>query len=414
MDHFEYRNGRLFAEDVDLADIAQAHGTPAYVYSAATIRRHYRVFEQALGEQPHLVCFAVKANSNLGVLALLADMGAGFDIVSIGELERVLRAGGRADKVVFSGVGKRRDEMARALTAGIRGFNVESAAELEQLQAVAESLDTTARVSLRVNPDIDAGTHPYIATGLKQNKFGIAIDDARALYRRAAGMAHIEITGVDCHIGSQLTDLAPVQEAVRRLLALIDTLAEDGITVRHLDVGGGLGICYRDETPPPPAEYAAAIRDLVAGRDLELVLEPGRVIVGNAGVLLTQVLLLKPGGEHNFAIVDAAMNDLIRPTLYDAWQAVVPVDQQATAERRVWDIVGPVCETGDWLARGRELALAEGDLLAVRSAGAYGFVMASNYNSRPRPPEILVDGERATVVRERETLDDLLRGEHIA
>lgn len=411
MDHFEYRDGRLFAEDVDLTALAADHGTPCYVYSAATITRHYRVFDEALGSHPHLICYAVKANSNLGVLGLLADLGSGFDIVSGGELARVLRAGGDPGKVVFSGVGKRADEMAQALEAGIRCFNVESEAELDQLQAVARSAGRTARISLRVNPDIDAGTHPYIATGLKQNKFGIDIARAPEIYARAAAMEHVEVTGVDCHIGSQLTDLAPIKEAITRVLKLIDQLEDNGIAIRHLDVGGGLGIRYRDETPPAPAEYARAVHDLVAGRDLELMVEPGRVIAGNAGVLLTRVLLLKPNTEHNFAVVDAAMNDLLRPALYQAWQEIVPVDQNSAAATRNWDIVGPVCETGDWLGRDRALALAEGDLLAIRSSGAYGFVMASNYNSRPRPAEILVDGAAAHVVRARETVDDLMRGE---
>lgn len=415
MDHFQYQNGQLYVEDVALAEIAERFGTPCYVYSAATIRRHYRVFDDALKESnklnAHLICYAVKANSNLGVLGLLADLGAGFDIVSTGELERVLRAGGDASKVVFSGVGKRADEMQRALDVGIRCFNVESEAELEQLQVVAEAMGKTAKISLRVNPDIDAGTHPYISTGLKQNKFGIDITRAPEIYARAAALPNIEVVGVDCHIGSQLTDLAPIKEAITRLLRLIDQLADQGIKIRHLDVGGGLGIRYKDENPPSPAAYAQAVRDLIVGRDLELMLEPGRVIVGNAGVLLTQVLLLKPNIEHNFAIVDAAMNDLLRPALYDAWQEIVPVDQNTEASTRVWDIVGPICETGDWLGKGRELALNEGALLAVRSAGAYGFTMASNYNSRGRACEILVDGSEVHEVRARETLDDLMRGE---
>ena len=411
MDHFQYKNDSLHAEDVSLAAIAERYGTPTYVYSAATIRRHYRVFDDALGDAPHLICYAVKANSNLGVMGLLADMGAGFDIVSAGELERVLRVGGDPAKIVFSGVGKRVDEMARALDVGIRCFNVESEAELEQLQTVAEGLGKQAPVSLRVNPDIDAGTHPYIATGLKQNKFGIDIARAPKIYARAAALPNLKVVGVDCHIGSQLTDLAPIKEAITRVLALVDTLAGQGINVSHLDVGGGLGIRYQDENPPAPAEYARAVRDLVAGRDLELMVEPGRVIVGNAGVLLTRVQLLKPSEAHNFAVVDAAMNDLLRPALYNAWQNIVRVESKSPVEPRRWDIVGPVCESGDWLGRDRELALAAGDLLAIRSAGAYGFVMASNYNSRPRPAEILVDGDTAHEVRARETLDDLMRGE---
>lgn len=410
MDHFRYRGGALHVEDVPLADIAGRFGTPCYVYSAATIRRHYGVVEEALSPHPHLICYSVKANGNLGVLGLLADLGAGFDIVSVGELERVLAAGGDPGKVVFSGVGKRVDEMERALEAGIRCFNVESETELARLNGIAGRLGRIAPVSLRVNPDVDARTHPYIATGLRDNKFGIDIARAEAIYAEAATLPHIEVAGVDCHIGSQLTDLGPFEDAIERVLALVDRLAERGIAVRHLDVGGGLGIPYRDETPPSPAEYAGAIHELVSGRDLELLVEPGRVIVGNAGVLLTRVELLKPGPHKNFAIVDAAMNDLLRPALYDAWQNIVPVTEN-DGEIKLWDVVGPVCETADFLGRDRELALAEGDLLAVRSAGAYGFVMASNYNARPRPPEILVDGGAVHEVRARETIADLMRGE---
>lgn len=410
MDHFNYQADRLCVEDVPLEAIAQTYGTPAYVYSGATIRRHFDVFEQALAGQSHLICYAVKANSNLAILGLLASLGAGFDIVSGGELTRVLRAGGRADRVVFSGVGKRRDEMALALEAGIRCFNVESQAELTQLNDVAGSLGRRAPVSLRVNPDVDAKTHPYIATGLKQNKFGIAIDAAEAAYRQAADLPHLDVCGVDFHIGSQLTDLSPFRDATQRVLDLVDRLAEQGIVLRHLDAGGGLGIRYRNENPPAPADYARTVGELLQGRDLELLVEPGRVLVGNAGVLLTQVLLLKPADHKNFAVVDAAMNDLLRPTLYDAYHDILPVSPREDGHK-IWDIVGPVCETGDWLGRERELAIQTGDYLAVRSAGAYGFVMASNYNSRPRPPEILVEGEQMFLVRERETLDDLFRGE---
>lgn len=414
MDHFRYRGGDLYAEDVPLAEIAGRFGTPCYVYSAATIRRHYRVVEEALAPQPHLICYSVKANGNLGVLGLLADLGAGFDIVSIGELERVLAAGGDPGRVVFSGVGKRADELERALEAGIRCFNVESETELARLNDIAGRLGRRAPVSLRVNPDVDARTHPYIATGLKENKFGIDIARAEAIYAEADALPHVEVAGVDCHIGSQLTDTGPFEDAIERVLALVDRLAGRGIAVRHLDVGGGLGIPYRDETPPSPAEYARAIRDRLAGRDLELIVEPGRVIVGNAGVLLTRVELLKPGPHRNFAIVDAGMNDLLRPALYGAWQDIVPVrgsGGEPRAKAKLWDVAGPVCETADFLGRERELALAEGDLLAIRSAGAYGFVMASNYNARPRPPEILVDGDAAHEVRARETVADLMRGE---
>lgn len=413
MDHFNYHDGELYAEDVPLSDIAAQFGTPTYVYSAATITRHYRVFEQALSGLDHRICYAVKANGNIGVLGLLADLGSGFDIVSVGELERVITAGGDPASVVFSGVGKRRDEIARALEVGIACFNVESEAELERINAVAGEMGRHAPISLRVNPDVDAGTHPYIATGLKENKFGVAIDTAEAIYHRAAELPHIDVTGVDCHIGSQLTTLAPFTDAVKRVLALVDRLAAAGIGIRHLDVGGGLGIPYRDETPPSPAEYAHAVGQLVAGRDLQLMVEPGRVLVGNAGVLLTRVELLKPGKQvdaKNFAVVDGAMNDLLRPALYSAWQAIVPV-VQSQAEKQAWEVVGPVCETGDFLGRDRDLALAEGDLLAVRSAGAYGFSMASNYNARPRAAEILVDGGQAHEVRARESVADLMRGE---
>ena len=414
MDHFSYHNGALAVEDVPLADIAARFGTPTYVYSAATLTRHYRVFSEALAGVDHEICYAVKANGNLGVLGLLADLGSGFDIVSVGELERVITAGGDPAKVVFSGVGKRDDEIARALDVGIACFNVESASELDRIDAIARAKGMRAPISLRVNPDVDAKTHPYISTGLKENKFGIAVDEAEALYRDAATRDGLKLIGVDCHIGSQLTDLAPFQDAVKRLLALIDRLAEAGIRLEHIDVGGGLGITYNDETPPSPAAYAEVIRELVAGRDLKLLFEPGRVLVANAGVLLTRVLHLKPGQaetDKHFAVVDGAMNDLIRPALYDGWHRIVTVDETPTATPRAWDIVGPVCETADFLGQGRELAIAQGDLLAVRSAGAYGFVMASNYNARPRAAEVIVDGDQIHEVRARETMADLMRGE---
>lgn len=412
MDHFDYHGGQLHAEAVPVADIAARFGTPCYVYSAATLTRHFNVFEEALAGHPYLICYAVKANSNIGVLGLLADLGSGFDIVSVGELERVLAAGGDPAKVVFSGVGKRVDEMRRALEVGIRCFNIESEAELERLNIVAGELGVQAPVSLRVNPDVDAGTHPYIATGLKANKFGIDITRAESVYKRAAELPHLNVTGADCHIGSQLTSLAPVRDAVSRMLALIDRLAAAGIPIHHLDVGGGLGVRYHDEQPPSPAEYAQTVRELVADHELELIVEPGRVLAANAGILLTRVELLKPGADKHFAIVDAAMNDMLRPALYDAWQAIVPVAEYGTAgDARNWEIVGPVCETGDWLGHDRELALAEGDLLAMRSAGAYGFTMASNYNSRPRPAELLVDGDTVHEVRARESVADLMHGE---
>ncbi|PTU72973.1 diaminopimelate decarboxylase [Pseudomonas mangrovi] len=412
MNAFEYRAGQLFAEGAALSAIAERFGTPTYVYSRAHIEAQYRAYADALNGMPHLVCFAVKANSNLGVLNVLARLGAGFDIVSRGELERVLAAGGMPEKIVFSGVGKTRDDMRRALQVGVHCFNVESTDELERLQQVAAELGVIAPVSLRVNPDVDAGTHPYISTGLKENKFGIAISDAPAVYARAAELANLEVAGVDCHIGSQLTTLPPFLDALDRLLALIDELAERGIRIRHLDLGGGLGVQYRDEQPPLAGDYIAAVRERIRGRDLALVFEPGRSIVANAGVLLTRVEYLKHTEHKDFAIVDAAMNDLIRPALYQAWMDVVPV-QPRDAAPRSYDIVGPICETGDFLAKGRELALAEGDLLAVRSAGAYGFVMSSNYNTRGRAAEVMVDGEQAHLVRRRESIEELYAGESL-
>ncbi|AZD38886.1 MULTISPECIES: diaminopimelate decarboxylase [Pseudomonas] len=412
MDAFNYRDGQLFAEGVALSAIAERFGTPTYVYSRAHIEAQYHAYADALAGMPHLVCFAVKANSNLGVLNVLARLGAGFDIVSRGELERVLAAGGAADKIVFSGVGKTRDDMRRALEVGVHCFNVESSDELERLQQVAAELNVRAPVSLRVNPDVDAGTHPYISTGLKENKFGIAIADAEDVYIRAAQLPNLEVVGVDCHIGSQLTTLAPFIDALDRLLDLVDRLGECGIYLRHIDLGGGLGVRYRDEEPPLAADYVKAVRERLDGRDLELVFEPGRFIVANAGVLLTRVEYLKHTEHKDFAIVDAAMNDLIRPALYQAWMdvsAVRPRDGQA----RTYDIVGPICETGDFLAKERQLALEEGDLLAVHSAGAYGFVMSSNYNTRGRAAEVLVDGEQAVEVRRRETVAELFAGESL-
>lgn len=412
MQAFTSRDGQLFAEGVALSAIAERFGTPTYVYSRAHIEAQYRAYADALAGMPHLVCFAVKANSNLGVLNVLARLGAGFDIVSRGELERVLAAGGEPSKIVFSGVGKTRDDMRRALEVGVHCFNVESVDELERLQLVAAELGKTASISLRVNPDVDAGTHPYISTGLKENKFGIDIEQAPAVYARAAELANLRIVGVDCHIGSQLTSLPPFLDALERLLALIDRLAAQGIQIRHLDLGGGLGVQYRDEQPPLAGDYIAAVRERLKGRELALVFEPGRSIVANAGVLLTRVEYLKHTAHKDFAIVDAAMNDLIRPALYQAWMDVTPV-QPRDGEARQYDLVGPICETGDFLAKGRELVLAEGDLLAVRSAGAYGFVMSSNYNTRGRAAEVLVDGEQAFEVRRRETLAELYAGESL-
>jgi diaminopimelate decarboxylase len=412
MDAFNYRDGELFAEGVALSAIAERFGTPTYVYSRAHIEAQYTAYTDALSGMPHLVCFAVKANSNVGVLNVLARLGAGFDIVSIGELERVLVAGGSPDKIVFSGVGKTRQDMRRALEVGVHCFNVESTDELERLQVVAAELGVRAPISLRVNPDVDAGTHPYISTGLKENKFGIAIADAEDVYIRAAQLPNLEVIGVDCHIGSQLTSLPPFIDALDRLLALIDRLGECGIHLHHVDLGGGLGVRYRDEEPPLASEYIAAVRERMDGRDLALVFEPGRFIVANAGVLLTQVEYLKHTEHKDFAIVDAAMNDLIRPALYQAWMNVTAVRPRET-QPRTYDIVGPICETGDFLAKGRELALAEGDLLAVHSAGAYGFVMSSNYNTRGRAAEVLVDGNEAFEVRRRETVAELFAGESL-
>ena len=413
MDHFNYRDGRLYAEDVPLADIAARCGTPTYVYSRATLERHWRAFDNALAGRPHLICYAVKANSSLAVLALFARLGSGFDIVSGGELERVLKAGGDPRTIVFSGVGKSAAEMQRALQVGIRCFNVESEPELERLNAVAATLGKRAPVSLRVNPDVDAGTHPYISTGLKENKFGIDIAIADEVYARAAALPNLDVVGVDCHIGSQLTQVTPFVDALARVLALVDRLTARGIAIKHLDLGGGLGIRYRDEDPPEPREYLAPILAAIGARDVEIMLEPGRAIVGNAGVLLTRVEYLKHTAHKDFAIIDAAMNDLLRPSLYGAWQAIVPVQPRHDTPPRVYDLVGPVCETGDFLGKDRELALQPGDLLAVRSAGAYGFSMSSNYNSRPRAAEVMVDGDQIHVVRERETLDDLWRGERV-
>ncbi|KPC25289.1 Diaminopimelate decarboxylase [Pseudomonas syringae pv. cilantro] len=412
MDAFNYRDGELFAEGVALSGIAERFGTPTYVYSRAHIEAQYRAYADALDGMPHLVCFAVKANSNLGVLNVLARLGAGFDIVSRGELERVLAAGGKAEKIVFSGVGKTREDMRRALEVGVHCFNVESTDELERLQEVAAELNVRAPISLRVNPDVDAGTHPYISTGLKENKFGIAIAAAEDVYIRASQLPNLEVIGVDCHIGSQLTTLEPFIDALDRLLGLVDRLGDCGIHLHHIDLGGGLGVRYRDEEPPLAADYIKAVRERLAGRDLGLLFEPGRFIVANAGVLLTRVEYLKHTEHKDFAIVDAAMNDLIRPALYQAWMDVTAV-RPRDSEARAYDIVGPICETGDFLAKDRELTLAEGDLLAVHSAGAYGFVMSSNYNTRGRAAEVLVDGSQAFEVRRRETVAELFAGESL-
>ncbi|SFX56623.1 diaminopimelate decarboxylase [Marinospirillum alkaliphilum] len=411
MDFFNYNNGQLFAEDLSVKELAEAFGTPLYVYSRATLERHYRAYADPLANQPHLICYAVKANSNLGVLNVLARMGAGFDIVSAGELERVLAAGGDPARVVFSGVGKQVGEIRRALSVGIKCFNVESIPELQRIDCIAEEMGLRAPVSIRVNPDVDPKTHPYISTGLKANKFGIGFELAREVYRQAAAMQHIEVVGVDCHIGSQITQIDPFLDALDRLLVLIDQLAEDGIHIRHLDLGGGLGVRYNDETPPLPTTYIEALRQKLGNRQFELVFEPGRAIAANAGILVTRVEYLKEGQEKHFAIVDAAMNDLLRPALYNAWQAIIPVTEHPDGTTRSWDIVGPVCETGDFLGKDRELTLKPGDLLAVRSAGAYGFAMASNYNSRNRPAEVMVDGSERYLVRQRESYEQQMAGE---
>ncbi|MEE4661070.1 MAG: diaminopimelate decarboxylase [Halieaceae bacterium] len=412
MHDFNYRDGVLFAEQRSLTSIAEDFGTPTYVYSRAALERQFRAYQDALAGVPHLVCFAVKANSNLAVLDVLARLGAGFDIVSGGELARVIAAGGDPGKVVFSGVAKQDWEILEALSQNIHCFNVESRTELDRLSSLAGKSGRRARVSLRVNPDVDAQTHPYISTGLRENKFGIAWEQARESYRHAAGLPHLEVTGVDCHIGSQLTSMSPLLDALDKLLELIDQLAEDGIPLQHLDLGGGIGVRYRDEQPPAVDDYIAAVRQRLGDHKLTLMFEPGRSICANAGVLLTRVDDIKPGDGRMFAIVDGAMNDMLRPALYDAWMDILPVQEQAAAPTELYDVVGPVCETGDFLGKGRELSLVPGDLLAVMGAGAYGFTMSSNYNSRGRAAEILVDGERAFVARERETLLDLMRGEH--
>jgi len=411
MDHFAYRNGELHAENVALQEIAEEYGTPCYVYSRATLERHWHAFDNAFGDRKHLICFAVKANSNIGVLNVLARLGSGFDIVSLGELERVIAAGGDPAKVLFSGVGKQSHEMQRALELGIRCFNIESEAELERLNRVAGEEGKIAPIALRVNPDVDAKTHPYISTGLKENKFGVEIDEAVRIYRRAAEMDNIHISGIDCHIGSQLTELTPFLDALDRVLALVKRLEAEDIRIEHLDLGGGLGVRYNEEQPPEPAEYAAAINQRLGDAPYEIYLEPGRAIAANAGVLLTKVEYIKAGEAKDFAVIDAAMNDLLRPSLYQAWQAIVPVSENADGREGEYDLVGPICETGDFLGKQRQLKLSEGSLLAVRSAGAYGFTMASNYNTRTRAPEIMVDGDQSHVVRQRETLEQLMQGE---
>ena len=412
MDHFEYRKGELYAEEIPVAELAEKYGTPLYVYSRATLERHWHAFNDALGDRPHLVCYAMKANSNLAVLNLLARLGSGFDIVSGGELERVLRAGGTADKVVFSGVGKSKVELERALDAGVRCFNVESAAELERLEDVAKSQQKPAPISIRVNPDVDPKTHPYISTGLKENKFGVDIETAFAMYKKAAQSSHLHVEGIDYHIGSQVTETQPFVDALKRAVDLAKRLQNEGIHITHLNVGGGLGIRYKEEQPPSPAEWAASINAALGDFPCEVQLEPGRAIVGNAGILLTRVEYLKQNGDKNFAVVDAGMNDLLRPALYQAWQEIIPV-KQSEAQQTIYDVVGPVCESSDFLGKDRPLAITRNDLLAVRSAGAYSFAMSSNYNSRPRAAEVLVDQDKAYLVRGRETIEQLMVGEHL-
>jgi diaminopimelate decarboxylase len=413
MDYFNYRNNELFAEDVAVQDIVYQYGSPCYIYSRATLERHWQAFELAFGDHPHLICYAVKANSNIALLNLLARSGSGFDIVSLGELERVIGAGGDAEKIVFSGVGKREDEILAALNIGIRCFNIEVSGELDRINRLSGRLGVIAPVSFRVNPDVDAKTHPYISTGLKENKFGIDIKQALIEYRRAAAMPHIDVIGIDCHIGSQLTETRPFLDALDKILDLVAVLKADGIHLHHLDLGGGLGIRYNEEQPPEPAEYISAVLERLGNTDFEILLEPGRAIVGNAGILVTQVEYLKPTAHKNFAIVDAAMNDLVRPSLYSAWQEIIPVNLQSNAPEQHWDIVGPVCETGDFLGKDRALRLSQGDLLAIRSSGAYGFSMSSNYNSRPRVAELMVDGNQVYLIRDRENIAQLWAGEHL-
>ena len=411
-----YRGQDLFMDDLSLSDLAREHGTPLYVYSRRAMLAALAPYQKALQGRPHLVCFAVKSNSNLAVLQTFAQAGCGFDIVSGGELERVLAAGGDAGKVVFSGVGKSRREMKQALEAGVRCFNVESTAELEVLSEVATQIGRTARVSLRVNPDVDAGTHPYISTGLKGNKFGVAHEVAVATYQRAAQLPGIEVVGIDCHIGSQITEIAPYLDALDRVLDLVEAIEATGVTLHHLDLGGGLGITYTDETPPAADVLIAQLLAKIDARGhghREIVFEPGRSLVGNAGVLLTEVMFLKPGEQKNFCVVDAAMNDLMRPALYEAFMGIVNTRQQDDSATELWDVVGPVCESGDWLGRDRQLAVQPGDVLAVLSAGAYGMTMASNYNTRGRAAEVMVDGAQAWVIREREVPADLFQHEHL-
>ena len=414
MDFFQYKNNLLMAEDVAVNEIAERFGTPLYIYSRATLERHWHAFDKAFGEHPHLICFAVKSNPNIAILQVMTQLGSGFDIVSQGELERVLAAGGDAAKIVFSGVAKSETEIARALEVGIRCFNVESIAELERINLVAGKLGKIAPISLRVNPDVDAHTHPYISTGLKENKFGISVDQAREVYRQASTLAHIKVTGMDCHIGSQLTELQPFLDATDRLIVLMEQLKQDGIEIKHLDLGGGLGVPYTNEAPPHPADYAKALLDkLKQYGDLEIILEPGRAITANAGILVTKVEYLKSNETRHFAIVDTGMNDMIRPALYQAYMNIIETDRNLIRESKVYDVVGPICETSDFLGKQRTLAIEQGDLIALRSAGAYGASMASNYNSRPRAAEVMVSGSEAHLIRRREAFAELWQFERL-
>lgn len=414
MDYFNYKNNQLMAEELPVSQLAQQFGTPLYIYSRATLERHWHAFDSALTGHPHLICFAVKSNPNIALLNLLAKLGSGFDIVSQGELERVLAAGGNPNKVVFSGVAKSHTEIARALEVGIRCFNVESEAELLRINQVAAEMNKQAPISLRVNPDVDAKTHPYISTGLKKNKFGVSVKRAREVYRLAKELPHIQIVGMDCHIGSQLTELQPFLDSADRLLVLLEQLREDGIELHHLDLGGGLGVRYSDETPPHPTEYASALlAKFVDYPNLEIILEPGRAISANAGILVTKVEYLKSNEDFNFAIVDAGMNDMIRPALYQAYMEIIEVDRTLARESKTYDVVGPICETSDFLGKGRQLAIAEGDFIAQRSAGAYGASMASNYNSHPKAAEILVDGNKAHLIKRRESFAELWANEQL-
>ena len=415
MDFFQYKNEQLYVEDLPVKQLAEEFGTPLYIYSRATLERHWHAFDSALGDHPHLICYAVKANSNIGILNVMAKLGSGFDIVSQGELERVLAAGGEASKVVFSGVAKSRAEIMRALEVGIRCFNVESIAELHHINQIASEMGKIAPISLRVNPDVDAHTHPYISTGLKENKFGVSVDEAREVYKLAATLPHVKITGMDCHIGSQLTELEPFLDATDRLIRLMEQLKEDGITLKHLDLGGGLGVTYTDETPPHPSDYATALLNKLKDyEDLEIILEPGRAIAANAGILVAKVQYLKSNESRNFAITDTGMNDMIRPALYEAYMNIIEIDRTLGREKAIYDVVGPICETSDFLGKQRKLAIAEGDYIAQRSAGAYGASMSSNYNSRPRTAEVLVDGDKAHLIRRRESLSELWALESIA